>query len=141
MAATWPWREYWLGRTTILTIIANTVVPGFMDRFLARSAYEGQETSLPVSPSRQDNLFRPVNELHRTRGSFQARSGAVLVPGPVARLGVVAAGAMTFLGAGYAAGRVLGRAGPRHVQRAEAPSPGRRGRTSARDAKAPAARR
>jgi NAD(P)-dependent dehydrogenase (short-subunit alcohol dehydrogenase family) len=101
------WREYWLGFQTLLTIIGNTVLPGYLDRRLARTAIEGQQTAVIALPSRRDNLDRPVTALHRTRGSFTAKASdsAVLVPGEVARLGVVAAGAFIFFGLGavYAA--------------------------------------
>ena len=32
------------------------VLPGFLDRYLAKVAFEGQETQRPVSPDREDNL-------------------------------------------------------------------------------------
>jgi hypothetical protein len=102
-------REYWLGRTTVLTIVANMVAPGLMDRYLARTAVKGQATRRPVSPQRRDNLFAPVHDLHRTRGSFdgEAHDRALLLPGQAARLGAVAAGAAVFLGAGLLAGHAL----------------------------------
>ena len=102
-------REYWLGRTTVLTILGNTLLPGFMDRYLARTAVEGQATPEPVSPDRRDNLYQPVHNLHRTRGSFEseAHRRAVLLPGQAARIGAVAAGAAVFLGAGLLAGQLL----------------------------------
>jgi NAD(P)-dependent dehydrogenase (short-subunit alcohol dehydrogenase family) len=104
-AARGRWREYWLGFPTFETIVANTVLPGYLDRYLARKAVQGQQTDQAVQPGRQDNLDGPVHALHRTRGSFSAesKSGAILLPAPLARLGVVAAGALAFF--------LLGRAG------------------------------
>jgi hypothetical protein len=101
-AAHGSWREYWLGFPTPLTIIANTVLPGYLDHYLARTAVAGQQTKTPLPPARRDNLDHPVGYLHRTRGSFTAEAGthAMLVPGPAARLGVVAAGALLFFGLG-----------------------------------------
>ncbi|HLJ72347.1 MAG TPA: SDR family oxidoreductase [Roseiarcus sp.] len=101
-AAQGAWREYWLGLPTLLTILGNTVLPGYLDRYLARTGIKGQQTSTPVAADRQDNLDRAVPALHRTRGSFSAEAGASapLVPGEVARLGVVAAGAAVFFGLG-----------------------------------------
>jgi NAD(P)-dependent dehydrogenase (short-subunit alcohol dehydrogenase family) len=106
-AAGGRWREYWLGFPTLETIIANTVWPGFLDRYLARKAVAGQQTDTPVQPDRRDNLDEPVTDLHRTRGSFsgEAESHAVLVPAPMMRLGVVAAGALAFLVLGFGVGR------------------------------------
>jgi len=101
-AAGGSWREYWLGWPTVQTIIANTIAPGLLDRYLARKAVAGQKTDEPVQDYRRDNLFKPVGPLHRTRGAFSQEAGhrAVLVPGPVARAGVVALGAAAFLGLG-----------------------------------------
>ena len=110
-AAQGSWREYWLGAPTLETIIANTVLPGFLDRYLARKAVAGQQTDKIVRPDRRDNLDRPVTPLHRTRGSFSDEAGewSILVPGPLVRLGVVAAGALAFLALGVAVGEAARR--------------------------------
>lgn len=99
-------REYWLGTQTVMTIIANTVVPGFLDHYLARKAVAGQQTNQIVSADRDDNLEHSVTSRHRTRGSFTGESvnGALLVPGEVARVGVVAAGAAVFFALGLMTG-------------------------------------
>jgi len=91
------WREYWLGTPTIMTILGDAVLPGVLDRYLARKAVDGQQTARPVAYGRRDNLERPLTDLHRTRGSFSSESGswAPLVVGELARVGVVAAIALT----------------------------------------------
>jgi hypothetical protein len=101
------WREYWIGMPTLLTILGNTILPGFLDRYLARTAFGGQQTDLPIRAGRRDNLETPVTELHRTRGSFDGESGthAVLVPGEVVRVGVAAFAALALLGLGVGVGR------------------------------------
>lgn len=98
------WREYWLGLPTIFLILGNFVVPGALDRYLAATAIQGQQTKTAIAPDRPDNLERPLTALHRTRGSFsaEAETHAPLVVGEVARLGVVAAGALVFFAAGAA---------------------------------------
>jgi len=103
-AADGNWREYWLGIPTMATILGNTILPGYLDRYLARKAFAGQQTRERLPSGRRDNLDRPVTDLHRTRGSFSAEalSSAPLVPGEVARVGAVAAGALVFLVAGAA---------------------------------------
>jgi NAD(P)-dependent dehydrogenase (short-subunit alcohol dehydrogenase family) len=87
-AALHPRREYWIGMSTMKAILANMVIPGFLDRYLAANTFTQQETKVPVTASRQDNLMTPVHGLHRTRGSFgkEAADTAVILPGPVARL-------------------------------------------------------
>jgi NAD(P)-dependent dehydrogenase (short-subunit alcohol dehydrogenase family) len=96
------WREYWLGLPTIFTILGNTVLPAYFDRYLARHAFEGQQTHTAVGSERADNLEHPVKGLHRTRGSFQAEAKlrAPLVAGEPARLAAFAAGALVFMGLG-----------------------------------------
>jgi NAD(P)-dependent dehydrogenase (short-subunit alcohol dehydrogenase family) len=105
-AARGKYREYWLGGDTLLTILGNTILPGFLDHYLARKAVIGQQTKKIVSPGREDNLETPVTLLHRTRGSFtrESANSAMLVPGEVARVGVVAAGAAIFLALGMTIG-------------------------------------
>jgi NAD(P)-dependent dehydrogenase (short-subunit alcohol dehydrogenase family) len=98
------WREYWLGAPSFLTILGDTAFPGILDRYLARNAVSGQQTSQPIVPHRRDNLERPLTDLHRTRGSFgkEAGSWAMLIPGEVARVGLFAVVGLAglLLGAG-----------------------------------------
>jgi hypothetical protein len=70
-------------------------------------AVDGQQTPLPVSPGRRDNLVEPVYELHRTRGSFGRQAGcrAMTVSGTAGRLVPVAIGALTFFALGALAAR------------------------------------
>ena len=96
------WREYWLGFPTILTILGNSVVPAYLDRYLARTAVDGQQTDTPIPSDRRDNLEQPVKGLHRARGSFEseALSHAPLVAGEPARLAAFAAVAVVFMALG-----------------------------------------
>ncbi|MBR0797410.1 SDR family oxidoreductase [Bradyrhizobium jicamae] len=100
-------REYWLGWQTILTILGNSVVPAYLDRYLARKAVAGQQTSTPLPAGRDDNLDHPVTALHRTRGSFSVGSSlhAMLIDGELARAACVIIGATLFLVAGAAVAR------------------------------------
>ena len=106
-AALHPKREYWIGWSTIKVIIGNMLLPEFLDRYLAKAAFEAQETSVPVSAGRRDNLMTPVHDLHRTRGNFgrEAAAGALSMPGPVTRLIPVIAGAVIFFALGALVGR------------------------------------
>jgi short-subunit dehydrogenase len=101
-AAAGSGREYWIGVPTLLTILGNAVLPGLLDRYLARKAIQGQQTGVPVSPGRRDNLDAPVTGLHRTRGSFsiEAETHAPMVVGEIARVGLLAAGAVFFMAVG-----------------------------------------
>jgi short-subunit dehydrogenase len=62
--------EYWLGFSTIKTILASMAFPAMVDRYLARKGIEAQQTRGAISAGRRDNLFDAIPGLHRTRGSF-----------------------------------------------------------------------
>jgi short-subunit dehydrogenase len=102
-----PRREYWIGWSTIKVILGNMALPGFADRYLAAKIVEAQETRLPVTPNRRDNLMAPVHDLHRTRGRFggEAQASAWVITGEMARLVPLVAGAAAFFVLGLAAGR------------------------------------
>jgi short-subunit dehydrogenase len=53
-------REVYVGRSTVEAIWGNKVAPGLLDHYLARTAYDAQQTAKPVSPDRPNNLFEPV---------------------------------------------------------------------------------
>ncbi len=55
-------REYWVGGSTTATLLANAVVPGLLDRYLARTGYSSQQTSQPAAPDRPENLWRPADD-------------------------------------------------------------------------------
>jgi NAD(P)-dependent dehydrogenase (short-subunit alcohol dehydrogenase family) len=91
-------REYWVGWPTFLTIIGNMIAPDVLDRYLARTAFKGQQTAKPVSPDRKDNLCAPVTQLHRTHGRFDhiSKDRALILPGSLTRYAIVATGAAAF---------------------------------------------
>jgi short-subunit dehydrogenase len=55
-------REVLVGYPTVLTIIANMLAPGLVDRYLARFGYGAQQTEEPERPGRPDNLWDPVDD-------------------------------------------------------------------------------
>jgi hypothetical protein len=73
-------REFWVGGTTVATILANRLMPPLLDRYLARSGYRSQQTGQPVSSSRPANLFEPLDEDagtdHGAHGEFDAQATA-----------------------------------------------------------------
>jgi NAD(P)-dependent dehydrogenase (short-subunit alcohol dehydrogenase family) len=71
-------RQLYVGAPTLKTVLGNRVAPALVDRYLARTGYEGQQTEEPVDPNRPDNLFEPVPGDHGTHGRFDegARSGS-----------------------------------------------------------------
>jgi len=63
-------REWWVGGSTTLTMLGNSVVPGIADRYLARNGYDAQQTGEPVDPRRGDNLFEPLPGDRGAHGDF-----------------------------------------------------------------------
>jgi short-subunit dehydrogenase len=75
-ASTHPRRELFIGLSTIMAIQANKIVPALLDRYLAKTGYQSQQTDQPADPNRPDNLWQPVDEQRDfgAHGSFDARS-------------------------------------------------------------------
>jgi NAD(P)-dependent dehydrogenase (short-subunit alcohol dehydrogenase family) len=73
-------RQYWVGATTAATVMANKFVPALLDRYLARTGYDAQQTGQPVDDRRPDNLYQPVDGRdgrdHGAHGIFDTRSHA-----------------------------------------------------------------
>ena len=73
-AALHPRRELWVGWPAVKAILGTRVIPGLLDRLLARTGYSGQHTDEPLPPGRRDNLYEPVPGDHGAHGRFDARS-------------------------------------------------------------------
>ena len=73
-AAEHPRREYWVGYPTVGTIMANALMPGVLDRYLARTNFQAQQTDMPVDADRPDNLDAPVPGLQAAHGIFDDKA-------------------------------------------------------------------
>ncbi|CAO3432088.1 SDR family oxidoreductase [Azospirillum doebereinerae] len=103
-AAEHPKREYWLGATAVEAILGDALLPGVADRYLAHTAVDGQETDEREAPGRPDNLFQPVEGLHRTSGRFgqprhrlRLASDAGTIRGAALMTGLLLAGGLGYL--------------------------------------------
>jgi short-subunit dehydrogenase len=64
-------RELRVGYSTVEAIIGNKLVPRLADRYLAKTAFAGQQVDdMPVKPDRPDNLFEPLADGAATHGIF-----------------------------------------------------------------------
>src|SRR3954447_10069192 len=54
-------REYWVGGSTAATLIANAVAPGLLDRYLAKTGFDAQQTDQRRDPSQPVNLWNPAD--------------------------------------------------------------------------------
>jgi NAD(P)-dependent dehydrogenase (short-subunit alcohol dehydrogenase family) len=105
-------RQYWVGASTAATILANRLAPALLDRYLARTGYDSQQTGEKVDNSRRpDNLFQALDRTgERDQGShgvFDQRSHARSLQLWLAEHPMLASGlaAGTALAAGVTAGR------------------------------------
>src|SRR5437773_6697722 len=67
-------REMEVGMPTVVAVEGNKFFPGLMDRYLARTNYEAQQTDEPVEPDRRDNLWSPIPGDHGAHGAFDDRA-------------------------------------------------------------------
>jgi NAD(P)-dependent dehydrogenase (short-subunit alcohol dehydrogenase family) len=63
-------REVNVGSMVEAGILLDRVAPGLLDRYLAATAYEGQQSDRPVDPARPDNLESPLPGDRGAHGSF-----------------------------------------------------------------------
>ncbi|GAA0507224.1 hypothetical protein Ade02nite_50600 [Paractinoplanes deccanensis] len=54
-------REYWVGGSTVGTLIANAVAPGVLDRYLARTGFDSQQTGEQRPADEPANLWDPAD--------------------------------------------------------------------------------
>lgn len=69
-------REYWVGTSTALTLAANAVAPGLLDRYLARTGFDSQQTGAAEPCDAPANLWEPADreEDFGTRGEFDSEA-------------------------------------------------------------------
>ena len=64
----------WVGWPTVKAILATKIAPGLLNRYLARTGYEGQMTDEPADHGAADNLFQPLPGDYGAHGRFDARA-------------------------------------------------------------------
>lgn len=70
-------RELWVGYSAVQAILASKLAPAIADRYLAHSAFQGQQVQdMPVHGERDGNLFAPAEAMAATHGIFDAEAKA-----------------------------------------------------------------
>ncbi|MFD8480430.1 SDR family oxidoreductase [Kitasatospora sp. NPDC059673] len=71
-------REYRVGASTVATLLANAVAPGLLDRYLARTGFDAQQTEQDSPPGAPDNLWTPQDAVtdHGAHGRFDDEAHA-----------------------------------------------------------------
>jgi NAD(P)-dependent dehydrogenase (short-subunit alcohol dehydrogenase family) len=54
-------REYWVGGSTVGTLAANAIAPGLLDRYLARTGFDSQQTEDDRPADQPANLWEPAD--------------------------------------------------------------------------------
>jgi NAD(P)-dependent dehydrogenase (short-subunit alcohol dehydrogenase family) len=54
-------KQYWVGTSTALTIAANKIAAPLLDRYLARTGYDSQQTDQDIPMDRPANLWEPTD--------------------------------------------------------------------------------
>ncbi|NUS12007.1 MAG: SDR family oxidoreductase [Streptomyces sp.] len=54
-------KQFYVGASTVATVLGNRVAAGLLDRYLARTGYGSQQTGEPAADGRPGNLWRPVD--------------------------------------------------------------------------------
>ncbi|WP_067804866.1 SDR family oxidoreductase [Actinomadura formosensis] len=69
-------REYWVGASSVGTILGNRVAAGLLDRYLARTGFASQHTDEDARPGRPANLWEPADDTsdHGGHGRFDERA-------------------------------------------------------------------
>ena len=70
-------REIFVGLPTLKAILGNRLFPGVLDRYLANTAYEGQQTAEPEDPARPFNLYEPLAGDHGAHGRFDSQARTI----------------------------------------------------------------
>ena len=131
LAAGHPGRkEYWVGGSTTATILAQKFAAPLLDRYLARTGYDAQQTGQRTAPGRRSNLWQPLDEQpgsdHGAHGAFDDRSRPHSGHLTAAEMAEAAGSAVTR---GFDVLRTAVR-GPGRPEKNEVPPPGDRGSAS-----------
>ncbi|WP_206505836.1 SDR family oxidoreductase [Streptomyces chrestomyceticus] len=103
-------KQYYVGLSTVATILGNRVAPALLDRYLARTGYASQQTDQRAEAHRPENLWQPADGPdgvdHGAHGVFDDSSHPHSPQAALARRPVLVAAASAAAGA--AVGAVLG---------------------------------
>ncbi|BBY36778.1 hypothetical protein MMAN_09120 [Mycobacterium mantenii] len=73
-------KQFWVGDSTMVTLLAQKFVAPLLDRYLGRTGYDSQQTAERVGPDRPHNLWQPLDSEpgsdHGPHGQFDDKSHA-----------------------------------------------------------------
>ena len=95
-------REMMVGYTTVEATLGEKVIPGLLDHYLAKAAWDGAMLPEPADPNQPDNFWEPVHRDLGSHGQFDklARSFSLELWATKHRKGLL--GGLLLAGAGVA---------------------------------------
>ena len=69
-----PRRRTWVGEPTVATVLGNRFGAGFLDWFMAKTAYDGQQAPEKTQPMLGTNLYAPLPGDQGSRGIFSDKA-------------------------------------------------------------------
>ncbi|MFN2478138.1 MAG: SDR family oxidoreductase [Pseudonocardiaceae bacterium] len=71
-------KQYWVGASTVGTLLGQKIAPALLDRYLAKTGCQSQQTGEKADPDRPHNLWKPVDSAdghdHGAHGIFDAQA-------------------------------------------------------------------
>ncbi|MEU2025502.1 SDR family oxidoreductase [Streptomyces sp. NPDC016469] len=69
-------KQYYVGSSTVATVVANKFAAGLLDRYLARTGFDSQQSGDDGDGNREHNLWQPVDDGtdHGAHGTFDRES-------------------------------------------------------------------
>jgi hypothetical protein len=71
-------KQYWVGESTVVTLIGQKFIAPLLDRYLGRTGYDSQQTDERVNGQQAQNLWQPVDQDpgsdRGARGDFDDKS-------------------------------------------------------------------
>ncbi|MFG3115669.1 SDR family oxidoreductase [Streptomyces sp. NPDC048197] len=92
-------KQYYVGASTAATIWAEKFAPGLLDRYLARTGFDSQQTDRAPSAARDVNLWQPADDTpghdYGAHGVFDPQAKAHSAQAALSRHPALTAGAVT----------------------------------------------
>jgi short-subunit dehydrogenase len=67
-------REIMVGYTTVEATLGEKVIPGMLDHYLAKAAWNGAMLPEPADPNQPDNFWKPLSGDHGAHGPFDDKA-------------------------------------------------------------------
>jgi short-subunit dehydrogenase len=102
-------REVWVGWPSAKAILAQRLVPGWLDHYLGRTGFQAQMTEEPADPDAPGNLFAPIPGDFGAHGRFDGQATGYCSQLSLTRNRAAIGAGLAMLAAGLGAAAILGR--------------------------------